>query len=51
MSKTPKYPLEQLALIKQKRLEEAEKTFKEKKIILEQEEKKHKEVAAKRDEV
>lgn len=38
--KLPKYPLEQLALIKQKRLEEAEKRLKEKKQILEKEKEK-----------
>lgn len=36
--KKPAYPLEQIALIKQKRLEEAEKVLKEKKEILDKEE-------------
>ena len=40
MRKKPKYPLEQVALIKQKRLEEAEKLLKEKKEILEKEKEK-----------
>lgn len=35
--KLPKYPLEQLILIKERRLEEAEKKLKEKKLILEKE--------------
>lgn len=35
--KLPKYPLEQLVLIKKKRLEEAEKKLKEKKLLLEKE--------------
>jgi len=35
--KLPKYPLEQLILIKEKRLEEAEKKLKEKKQVLEKE--------------
>ena len=51
MSKTPHYPLEQLATIKQKRLEEAEKVLKEKKLILEQEEKKLQDLEKQRDEV
>lgn len=38
--KLPKYPLEQLFLIKKKRLEEAEKKLKEKKLLLEKEEQK-----------
>jgi hypothetical protein len=35
--KLPKYPLEQLMLIKERRLEEAEKKLKEKKLLLEKE--------------
>lgn len=35
--KLPKYPLEQLMLIKERRLEEAEKRLKEKKLLLEKE--------------
>lgn len=38
--KLPKYPLEQLMLIKERRLEEAEKKLKEKKLILEKEQQK-----------
>jgi flagellar biosynthesis chaperone FliJ len=51
MSKSPQYPLEQLILIKQKRLEEAEKVLKEKKTLLENEEKKLKEFEQQRDEI
>ena len=51
MSKPSDYPLEQLATIKQKRLEEAEKTLKEKKILLEQEEKKLQDLIKTRDEI
>jgi flagellar export protein FliJ len=51
MSKPSDYPLEQLATIKQKRLEEAEKTLKEKKILLEQEEKKLQDLIKTRDEL
>ena len=45
------YPLEQLAKIKQKRLEEAEKVLKEKKAKLEEEQKTLLDVEKKRDEV
>ena len=38
----PKYPLEQLILIKQRRLEEAERILKEKKEALEKEKEKQK---------
>ncbi len=51
MSKTPHYPLEQLVAIKQKRLEEAEKVLREKKLILEQEEKKLADLEKQRNEV
>lgn len=51
MSNSPKYPLEQLVAIKQKRQEEAEKVLREKKIILEQEEKKLKDLENQRDEI
>lgn len=46
-----KYPLDQLVAIKQKRLEEAEKTLAEKKAILTQEEEKFAQIVKKRDEV
>ena len=46
-----KYPLEQLARIKQKRLEEAEKTLIEKKNILAEEEKALEQLEKKRDEI
>lgn len=49
--KKPKYPLEQVATIKKKRLEEAEKILKEKKRKLEEEEEKLKVAKKKRDEV
>lgn len=48
---TPKYPLEQVAQIKQKRLEEAEKLVKEKKELLIKEEEKLKKVQEERDAV
>lgn len=51
MMKKPKYPLQQVATIKHKRLEEAEKLLKEKKRILEEEEEKLVAVKKKRDEV
>ncbi len=51
MMKKPVYPLEQVALIKDKRLEEAEKVLKEKKLKLEEEEKKLEAAKKKRDEV
>ncbi len=47
----PKYPLEQLAIIKQKKLEEAEKVLKEKKEALIKEEEKLKAVEKERDKV
>ncbi len=46
-----KYPLEQLVLIKQKKLEEAEKTLRDKKKALEEEEKKLLTVEKERDKV
>ena len=46
-----KYPLEQITLIKQKKLDEAEKNLKEKKIALEKEQEKLKTVEAERDKV
>lgn len=49
--KKPKYPLEQVALIKQKRLEEAEKLLKERKELLTREEENLKTSIAKRDKV
>lgn len=45
------YPLEQLAIIKQKKLEEAEKILREKKQLLEQEQKKLKSLEQERDKV
>ncbi len=51
MMKKPKYPLEQVDLIKKKRLEEAEKILKEKKKILENEEEKLVAAKKKRDDV
>ena len=45
------YPLEQVAIIKQKKLDEAEKVLREKKKILEREEQKLAEVEKERDEV
>ncbi len=45
------YPLEQLVIIKQKKLEEAEKILREKKQLLEQEEKKLKSLEQERDKV
>jgi flagellar biosynthesis chaperone FliJ len=48
---TEKYPLDQLAQIKQKRLEEAEKALREKKEILAREQEKLKQLEKKRDEV
>lgn len=45
----PKYPLEQLAQIKERRLEEAERLLKEKKEALEKEKKKESELKEKRD--
>jgi len=51
MEESQKYPLEQLALIKQKRLEEAEKVLAQKKAILAQEEEKLATLEKKRDEV
>ena len=47
----PKYPLEEIAQIKQRRLEEAEKQLKEKKEALRQEEERLKEAEQKRDAV
>ena len=49
--KLPKYPLEQLILIKERRLEESEKKLKEKKLILEKEQKKLKTLEAEAQEV
>lgn len=51
MSKSNHYPLEQLMLIKQKRLEEAEKFLREKKLILKQEEEKLSQFEKERDEL
>lgn len=51
MNQEHKYPLDQLALIKQKRLEEAERILTEKKRILEEEKKKLSDLEKKRDEV
>ena len=51
MIKKPKYPLEEVALIKAKRLEEAEKVLKEKKAILDDEKEKLEAAKKKRDEV
>ena len=51
MKKIPVYPLEQVAQIKQKRLEEAEKLLKEKKEILDKEEINLETAKKKRDEV
>ena len=49
--KKPEYPLQQVSMIKHKRLEEAEKVLKEKKRLLEKEEEKLVAVKKKRDEV
>jgi hypothetical protein len=49
--KDQKYPLEQLVLIKQKKLEEAEKNLRDKKRALEEEEKKLQTVEKERDKV
>lgn len=51
MEDSPKYPLDQLVAIKQKRLEEAEKVLAEKKEILAKEEQKLVSLEKKRDEV
>lgn len=51
MYKKGKYPLEQLAIIKKKKLDEAEKILKEKKLALIKEEEKLKEVEKERDKV
>lgn len=51
MKKQPKYPLEQIALIKAKRLEESEKILKQKKELLEQEYKKLEETKKKLEKV
>lgn len=51
MEKAHGYPLEQVAIIKQKKLDEAEKVLREKKKALEVEEKKLAEVEKERDEV
>jgi flagellar biosynthesis chaperone FliJ len=51
MEQSEKYPLEQIAVIKQKRLEEAEKILLEKKQALIKEQEKLKAVEAERDEV
>lgn len=51
MKKKPKYPLEEVALIKYKRLEEAEKALKQKKEVLENENEKLEKFILKRDEV
>ena len=51
MEKIPDYPLEQVALIKKKREEEAEKVLKERKEALEVEEKKLEKVKEERDKV
>ncbi|MBY0529677.1 MAG: type III secretion T3S chaperone [Rhabdochlamydiaceae bacterium] len=49
MQNQGRYPLEQLAIIKQKKLDEAEKALKEKKLALIKEEEKLKEVEKERD--
>ena len=51
MAKKPSYPLEQIALIKQKKLDEAEKVLREKKQALDSEKEKLKKVEEERDEV
>ena|ERR1700722_7600284 len=51
MSGAQEYPLEQLVLIKQKKLEEAEKHLRDKKKALDEEEKKLKQVEKERDKV
>lgn len=51
MHKKTKYPLAQLAIIKQKKLDEAEKILKEKKLALIKEEEKLKQVEKERDKV
>jgi hypothetical protein len=51
MESSSKYPLHQLTLIKQKRLDEAEKVLREKKEALEKEEEKLRAVEKERDEV
>lgn len=51
MQNTPKYPLEQIATIKQKKLDEAERVLRDKKLALEKEEEKLKQVEKERDEV
>lgn len=51
MEESQKYPLEQLAIIKQKKLDEAEKILREKKAALEKEHQKLLEVEKERDEV
>jgi flagellar biosynthesis chaperone FliJ len=51
MQEAQGYPLEQIALIKQKKLDEAEKTLREKKQALEREQEKLAEVEKERDEV
>lgn len=51
MKKSKEYPLEQVALIKQKKLDEAEKVLREKKRLLTQEEEKLKTVEKERNEV
>ncbi len=51
MQNKPKYPLEQVATIKQKKLDEAEKVLRDKKLALEKEEEKLKVVEKERDEV
>lgn len=51
MEKKSQYPLEQIAIIKQKKLDEAEKNLRDKKKILESEEEKLKKAEKERDEV
>src|ERR1700679_3899739 len=51
MSNSPDYPLEQIAIIKQKKLDEAEKVLREKKKALEREEEKLATVEKERNEV
>lgn len=51
MQKRPAYPLEQIATIKQKKCDEAERMLRERKLALEAEEKKLTEVEKERDEV
>lgn len=51
MTNSSRYPLEQIAIIKQKKLEEAERVLREKKLALEKEQEKLRKVEKERDEV